>query len=75
MAALGGEAAEMATQQCSTEAVVRALIWRWLRVRGGEIGTGVGAVDNGGALIVPFIGSYGGGRRAVKGREAVAAEP
>jgi hypothetical protein len=26
-------------------------------VRGGEIGAGVDAVDNGGALVVPFIGS------------------
>jgi hypothetical protein len=31
-------------------------------------------VDNGGALVAPFIGSYGGGRRAVKGREATAVE-
>jgi hypothetical protein len=32
----------------------------------------VGAVDNGGALIMPFIESYGGGRWAVKGREVMA---
>jgi hypothetical protein len=34
----------------------------------------VGMMDNGGALIMPFIGSKGGGRRAVKGREAVMVE-
>jgi hypothetical protein len=27
-------------------------------VRGGEVGAGVGAVDNGGALIAPFIRSW-----------------
>jgi hypothetical protein len=43
-------------------------------VRGGEIGAGMGAVDNRGALVVPFIGSLGSGRRAVKGREAAAVE-
>jgi hypothetical protein len=32
----------------------------------------VGAVDNGGTLVAPFIGPLGSGRRAVKGREAVA---
>jgi hypothetical protein len=31
-------------------------------------------VDNGGALAVTFIGSYGSGRRAIKGREAAAVE-
>jgi hypothetical protein len=31
-------------------------------------------VDNRGALVVPFIGSLGSGRRAVKGREAAAVE-
>jgi hypothetical protein len=29
-------------------------------------------VGNGGALNTPFIGSQGGGRRVVKGREVVA---
>jgi hypothetical protein len=28
---------------------------RWFRARGGEIGAEVGAVDNGGALVAPFI--------------------
>jgi hypothetical protein len=31
-------------------------------------------VDNGGALIMSFIGPYGGRRRAIKGREATAVE-
>jgi hypothetical protein len=31
-------------------------------------------VDNGGALIAPFIGSQGGRRRAVKAREVAAVE-
>jgi hypothetical protein len=31
----------------------------------------VGAIDNGVALVLSFIGSYGDIRRAVKGREAV----
>jgi hypothetical protein len=31
-------------------------------------------VDNGGALIVPFIVSQGGGRWVVKGREAMMVE-
>jgi hypothetical protein len=34
----------------------------------------VGMVDNGGALIVPFIVSRGGGRWVVKGREAMMVE-
>jgi hypothetical protein len=34
----------------------------------------VGVVDNGGALVMPFIGLLGSGRRAVKGRETVAVE-
>jgi hypothetical protein len=29
----------------------------------------VGVMDNGGALVAPFIGSSGGGRRTAKGRE------
>jgi hypothetical protein len=35
----------------------------------------VGAVDNGGTLVAPFIGKYDDGRRAIKEREAVAVEP
>jgi hypothetical protein len=31
----------------------------------------VGAVDNGGALVAPFIGPQGGERRAVRGRKVV----
>jgi hypothetical protein len=41
-------------------------------VQGGEIGVGVGTVDNGGTLITSFIGSYDDGRWTVKGREAMA---
>jgi hypothetical protein len=52
-----GEAVEMATQRCSTEVIDGALMGRWFRTRGGDIGAGVSAVDNGGALIAPFIGS------------------
>jgi hypothetical protein len=36
------------------------------------IGAGVGIVDNGGALVVPFIGQLGSRRRAVKGWKAAA---
>jgi hypothetical protein len=43
-------------------------------VRGEEIRAGVGAVDNGGVLVTPFIESQGGKRRAIKGREAAAVE-
>jgi hypothetical protein len=32
-------------------------------------------MDNGGALIMSFIGSYDGGRREVKGREAAVVKP
>jgi hypothetical protein len=32
-------------------------------------------VDNGGAFLMPFIGPYGSGRRAVRRREAAAVEP
>jgi hypothetical protein len=56
MTSLGGEAVEMATRWRSTEAVGGAPIGRWFRVQGGEIGAGVGALDNGGALIASFIG-------------------
>jgi hypothetical protein len=34
----------------------------------------VGALDNEGALVASFIGSYGSEKRAVKGREAPAVE-
>jgi hypothetical protein len=57
MTSLGAEAAEMVTRQCSTKASSGAPMRRWFRVREGEIGAGVGAVDNGGALVAPFIGS------------------
>jgi hypothetical protein len=56
MTSLGAEAAEMVTRQCSTKASSGAPMRRWFWVREGEIGAGVGAVDNGGALIAPFIG-------------------
>jgi hypothetical protein len=54
---LGGRVAETATRRCSIEAASGAPMGRWFRVRGGEIGAGVDAVDNGGALIAPFIGA------------------
>jgi hypothetical protein len=56
MMPLGGGAVEMVTQQRSTEAVDGALMGRWFWARGWEIGAEVGAMDNGGALVVPFIG-------------------
>jgi hypothetical protein len=56
MTPLGGGAAEMATRRRSTEATGGALMGRWFRAQGEEIGAGVGAVDNGGAIITPFIG-------------------
>jgi hypothetical protein len=57
MVLLGGGAAEMATRQHSIEAIGGAPIGRWFWVRGREIGSGVGVMDNGGALVAPFIGS------------------
>jgi hypothetical protein len=42
---------------------VRRRDWSW-----------VGMVDNRGALVAPFIGSQGGRRRAVRGREVVTVE-
>jgi hypothetical protein len=57
MMPLGGGVAQMATRRCSTEAVGGAPMGRWFRAEGEEIGAGVGAVDNGGALVAPFIGS------------------
>jgi hypothetical protein len=40
---------------------------RWFRTRG-EIEARVDAMDNGGSLVVPFIGPKGDERRMVKGR-------
>jgi hypothetical protein len=57
IAPLGAGAAEMATRRRSTEAVDGASMGRWFWARRGEIGAGVGAMDNGGALITSFIGS------------------
>jgi hypothetical protein len=54
MAPLGGGAAEMITRQRSTEAASGAPMGRWFRVRRGEIGVRVGAMDNGGALDAPL---------------------
>jgi hypothetical protein len=51
-----------------------SLMGRWFRARGGDIGAGVDAVDNGDSLIEPFIGPLGGGRRAVKWRELASVE-
>jgi hypothetical protein len=57
MTPLGGRATEMVKQRCLTETAGGATMGRWFRACGGEIETGVGAVDNGGALVVPFTGS------------------
>jgi hypothetical protein len=54
MTPLRGGAAEMVIQRCSTETVSGALMERWFRTWG-EIGVRVGTVDNGGALVAPFI--------------------
>jgi hypothetical protein len=56
MVSLGGGTVEMATRRRSTEATGGAPMGRWLRARGGDIGVGVGVVDNGSALVSPFIG-------------------
>jgi hypothetical protein len=56
MAPLGGGAAEMATRRRSTEAAGGAPMGRWFWAQE-EIGAKVGAVDNGGALVAPLIGS------------------
>jgi hypothetical protein len=71
MTLLGGVSMEMATLQHSTEAAGGAPMRRWFQERG-VIGAGVGTVDNGGALVVPFIGQLGSRRRAVKGWKAAA---
>jgi hypothetical protein len=55
MVPLEGGVAEMTKRWHSTEATGGALMAKWFRTRGGEIGAAVGAVDNGGALITPFI--------------------
>jgi hypothetical protein len=57
MVPLEGGVAEMTKRWHSTEAAGGALMAKWFRTRGGEIGAAVGAVDNGGALIAPFIAS------------------
>jgi hypothetical protein len=44
MAPLGGGAAEMTERRCSIEVAGGALMRRWFRMQGGEIGAGVGAV-------------------------------
>jgi hypothetical protein len=64
MTPLGGRAVKMAGRRRSTEAANAAPMGRWFWLRGGEIGAGVGVVENGGALDA-FIGAgYGrGGRR------------
>jgi hypothetical protein len=56
MVPLGGRTVEMTTRQRSTEVAGGAQMGRWLWARGGDIGVGVGAVDNGGGLISLFIG-------------------
>jgi hypothetical protein len=58
---------EMATRRCSIETLGGASMGRWFWTRGGEIGAGMGAVDNRGALIAHFIGSYSGERQTIKG--------
>jgi hypothetical protein len=57
MAPLGGGAMKMATRQWSTEVTGDASMKRWFRARAGEIGVTIDAVDNGGGVIMPFIGS------------------
>jgi hypothetical protein len=57
MAPLGSRAVEMVKQRCSTKVAGGATMTRWFRTRGGEIGTEVGAVDNGSTLVVSFTRS------------------
>jgi hypothetical protein len=45
----------MVTRQRSKEVAGGAPMGRLFRARGGEIGVGVSAVDNGGVLVMPFI--------------------
>jgi hypothetical protein len=56
MMPLGDGVAEMPTRRRSTEATSGSPMGRWFQTRGGEIGAGVGAVNNEGALIASFIG-------------------
>jgi hypothetical protein len=56
MAPLGGATAEMSTRRRSTKVDDGAPMGRWFWARGGEIGTGVSAIDNGAALVALFIG-------------------
>jgi hypothetical protein len=53
---LGVGATEIATRHRLTEAVGGASMRRWFRTRVGEIGAEMDVVDNGGALVAPFIG-------------------
>jgi hypothetical protein len=46
----------MVTRRCSIEATGGAPMERWFWARGGDNEARVGAVDNKGALIAPFIG-------------------
>jgi hypothetical protein len=55
MVSLGGGAAEMVTRLRSTEATDEAPMGRWFWAQGREIGVWVGAMNNGGTLITPFI--------------------
>jgi hypothetical protein len=55
MTPLRGGVVEMTIRQHSTEVVDGAPMGRWFRERGEGIGAGVGAMDNGGALIALFI--------------------
>jgi hypothetical protein len=64
----------MTTRWRSTKANGGAPMGRWFWTRGGEIEAEVTAIDNGDALVTPFIGSSGDRRRAVKDREAAAVE-
>jgi hypothetical protein len=57
MTLLEGGAAELVTRRRLIEAVGGASMGRWFLARGGQIGAGVGALDNRGALVIPFIGS------------------
>jgi hypothetical protein len=72
MAPLGGGAAEMAGQRCSTEAAGGASMGRWFQVRGGEIGAGVDAVENGGDLGTFYraVGRRKAGGRAEGGGDS-----
>jgi hypothetical protein len=51
-----GATAKMSTRRRSTKVDDGAPMGRWFWARGGEIGTGVSAIDNGAALVALFIG-------------------